>query len=140
MNTNKQIIQLLYEDVIGCHEELEKSFGDNNKGVRDSGLIESAIYAPFSGFGDHDFYPSVIEKAACLFYGLNKNHGFVDGNKRTALHCTSIFLFINDLEINATQDELVEISTGIADSKQSKETDCEMLITWFEAHIVNINT
>lgn len=69
MNTNKQIIQPLYEDVISCHEELEKKFGDNNKGIRDSGLIESAIYAPFSGFGDHDFYPGVIGRPPVYFMG-----------------------------------------------------------------------
>ena len=51
-------------------------------GVRDRGGLESSVYQPLQSFGDHDLYPSIVEKAAALGYLLIQNHPFLDGNKR----------------------------------------------------------
>lgn len=61
------------------------------EGVRDEGLLESALYAPFQSFGDRDVYPSIQQKAARLGIGLTKNHAFVDGNKRIGAHAMLLY-------------------------------------------------
>ncbi len=106
------MIEFSLADILKRHEKLNSATG-----FRDSGLIESAINAPFQTFGGQDLYPTIFDKAAQLFYGLTKNHGFVDGNKRVALHVTEIFLRVNNLMLNCSQDELVEVSLQIAASR-----------------------
>lgn len=76
------LIKFLLADVLNFHSQLE----GKSAGVRDLGLIESAVNAPFQTFGGQDLYPTIFDKAAQLAYGLTKNHGFVDGNKRAAIH------------------------------------------------------
>ena len=70
------LIKFLLEDILNFHSQLE----DKSTGVRDLGLIESAVNAPFQTFGGQDLYPTIFDKAAQLAYGLTENHGFVDGN------------------------------------------------------------
>jgi len=65
--------------VLKLHERSLKEFG-GLRGVMDMDLLESAVFQPFSGFGDPDFYPSVLEKAAVILRGIVKNHPFFDGN------------------------------------------------------------
>lgn len=108
------MIRLLLAQALKRHEKLNAATG-----IRDFGLIESAINAPFQTFGGQDLYPSIFDKAAQLFYGLTKNHGFVDGNKRVAVHVTEIFLQVNNFMFNCSQDELVEVSLKIAASQIS---------------------
>lgn len=106
------MIEFSLADILKRHEKLNASTG-----IRDSGLIESAINAPFQTFGGQDLYPTIFDKATQLFYGLMKNHGFIDGNKRVALHVTEIFLRVNNFILNCSQDELVEVSLKIAASR-----------------------
>ena len=80
-------------------------------------MLESAINAPFQTFGGEDLYKSIFEKAARLAYGLTKNHGFIDGNKRVAIYAMFVYLMINDIDIDYTQEELVKLGLDIADSK-----------------------
>lgn len=108
------MIEFLLVQALKRHEKLNAP-----KGIRDIGLIESAINAPFQTFGGQDLYPTIFDKATQLFYGLTKNHGFVDGNKRVALHVTEIFLRVNNFMFNCSQDELVEVSLQIAASRIS---------------------
>ena len=106
------MIEFLLVQALKRHEKLNAA-----KGIRDIGLIESAINAPFQTFGGQDLYPTIFDKATQLFYGLTKNHGFVDGNKRVALHVTEIFLRVNNFMLNCSQDEFVEVSLKIAASR-----------------------
>ena len=126
-------IQLLYDDVLGFHKELEEEY-PVKAGIRDVGLIESAVNSPFATFGGQALFPSLFEKAACLFYGLSKNHGFIDGNKRVATHSMSVYLFINGYDLVCTQDELVDFAIGIADSKESKDVVVEKIVLWLESY------
>ena len=88
-------------------------------GVRDYGLLESALARPrASAFGE-DAYPSVHEKAAALMHSLARNHALVDGNKRLALAGTLAFLGMNGIRLTLTNDEaydlVIDVATGELD-------------------------
>ena len=88
------------DEALRIHELLIKEFGGAT-GVRDRGLIESALLRPQTGY-----YADLIEEAAALWESLAMNHGFVDGNKRVAYACLEMFLQLNGADISATNDEL----------------------------------
>ena len=92
--------------------------------------MESALNAPFQSFGDTSAYPSLQQKAARLGYGLVKNHPFVDGNKRVGAHVMLVFLAINGVELQYTQQELVDIILQVA----SGESRYEDLLAWLLSH------
>ena len=96
------------EQVLRLHNALLETFG-GTAGVRDDGLLESALNAPFATFGGQYLYPSVQAKAAQLGFGLVCNHPFVDGNKRIGAHVMLVFLAINGIELDYTQEELIDI-------------------------------
>lgn len=73
--------RLTREEVILLQQQLIDRYGGSH-GIRDEGLLDSALSMPFQGFGDHDFYPTITEKAVRLCFGLVQNHPFLDGNKR----------------------------------------------------------
>ena len=77
------MIQLCKEKVLQLHSLMARATG-GSVGLREEGLLESALETAFSGFGSVEFYPSVEEKGARLGYSLISNHAFVDGNKRIA--------------------------------------------------------
>lgn len=77
--------RLSKRQVVMLHEQLIRETG-GTAGIRDDGLLESALEAPFQEFGGVSVYPSVQQKAARLGFGLVKNHPFVDGNKRIGAH------------------------------------------------------
>src|ERR1700739_1476209 len=83
-------------------------------GVRDGGLLESAVARPFhSAFGE-DAYPTIFEKAVALFHSLNSNHPFQDGNKRTAVIAVGHFLLANGYSMFLTQSEMYELAKATA--------------------------
>jgi death-on-curing protein len=84
---------LTLDEVVHMHERLIEAFG-GAAGVRDLGLVESALLRPQTGY-----YADLIEEAAALWESLAMNHGFVDGNKRIAFAATEIFLQLNGLDI-----------------------------------------
>ena len=87
------------EQVLRLHNALLETFG-GTAGVRDDGLLESALNAPFATFGGQYLYPSVQAKAAQLGFGLVCNHPFTDGNKRIGAHVMLVFLAINGIELD----------------------------------------
>lgn len=99
-------------------------------GIRDEGLLESALAAPFAGFGEEEIYPTLCAKAARLGYGLVKNHPFIDGNKRVGAHSMLVFLAINGVEPYYTQKELSEVFLKIASDKSGYEE----LLMWLHKH------
>lgn len=76
MSQEKEVIAIILDDVLSFHQHMEETFV-MDKGIHDIGLLESAVSSPFQTFGGQDLYPSIIEKAARLCYGLAKNHPFV---------------------------------------------------------------
>lgn len=86
------------EQVLRLHNALLETFG-GTAGVRDDGLLESALNAPFATFGGQYLYPSVQAKAAQLGFGLVCNHPFVDGNKRIGAHVMLVFWQLTELNL-----------------------------------------
>lgn len=123
------MIRLTKEQVISIHRSLIEATGGTD-GVRDMGLLESALEAPFQTFGGNDLYPALIQKAARLGYSLVSNHPFVDGNKRIGIHTMLVFLALNGVEIECSQKELIDVGLSLADGTMGAE---ELLI-WLSLH------
>lgn len=117
--------------VIELHEKIIEETG-GIQGIRDEGILESALAAPFITFGKKDLYPTIVQKAARLGYGIASNHAFVDGNKRTGALIMIIFLKLNDIHLNYSKNELVEIFVDIA----SHRTHYKDLLNWINSHLV----
>ena len=116
------LIRFLLEDVLNFHSQLE-----GITGIRDLGLIESAVNAPFQTFGGIDLYPTIFDKAAQLAYGLTENHGFIDGNKRAAIHSMMVYMLLNGYDLIADENELFNVSMNIASGKITSDELSEWL-------------
>lgn len=113
-------------EVLELHRKiLEQSGGAS--GIRDIGLLESAIAQPRMTFGGEELYPSLLEKAAALGFSIIMNHPFVDGNKRTGHAATETFLVLNGLQINASVDEQEHVVLAIASGELGREAFVEWL-------------
>ena len=123
------MIKLTKEQVISIHSSLIEATGGTD-GVRDIGLLESALETPFQTFDGKDLYPALIQKAARLGYSLVSNHPYVDGNKRIGIHTMLVFLAVNGVEIECTQKELIDIGLSLADGTM----DAEKLLIWLSLH------
>ena len=122
-----QMRRLSVEEVIYIHSEAVREFGGSD-GIRDRGLLESAVNAPFQSFGGYDVYPTIYEKAARLGFGLAQNHAFIDGNKRVAELSVLMFLRENGIEIDCSEDELISVFLGLAESELTPEDLKEWII------------
>lgn len=123
------MIVLSKEQVIALHTQLIAETGGLD-GIRDDSLLESALNAPFQSFDGIDVFPSIQQKAARLAFGLIKNHAFIDGNKRIGVHTMLVFLALNKIELDYTQDELSDTVLKIA----AGELDFEDLLQWILKH------
>ena len=131
MISRDYITEILLEDILEFHSELEESDIPVEDGVRDMALLESAVNAPFQTFGGQDLFPSIYEKAARLLYGIANNHAFVDGNKRTAVHAMEVFLIMNRVSLDYTIDEMEVMVIGIADNTLTYEDAAQ----WITEHV-----
>ena len=104
---------LTKRQIILLHEQLINETG-GSQGLRDEGMLESALSAPFQEFEAFSPYPTIQQKAARLAYGLIMNHPFIDGNKRIGAHTMLTMLLINGIELEYTQQELVDIILEVA--------------------------
>ena len=84
------MIKLTKEQMLLLHTQLIETTGGSD-GIRDMGLLESALESPFQSYGGEELYPSIQAKAARLCYGLVKNHAMIDGNKRLGCHVMLVF-------------------------------------------------
>ena len=112
------------------HQELIDETGGST-GLKDEGLLESALAAPFQSYDAQDLFPSIYQKAARLGFGLASNHAFVDGNKRIGAHAMLVFLELNDIQINYSQEELSNIFLEIAAGNKGYEE----LLNWIITHL-----
>ena len=88
------MIRLTKKQVLMLHAQLIESTGGSD-GIRDEGLLDSALESPFQSFVGEELFPSIQAKAARLCYGLVKNHAMIDGNKRIGVHSMLVFLAVN---------------------------------------------
>ena len=100
-------------------------------GVRDEGLLDSAINAPFQTFAEQDLYPTVLEKAARLGFGLISNHPFLDGNKRIGAHAMLTFMGVNQINLCCTDEELISLILQVA----SGRLDYDGMLEWLTSHL-----
>jgi len=113
-------------EVLLIHARLIQRTGGVS-GVRDVGLMESAVARPQATFGQNDLYPDVWSKAAALMHSLIKNHPFVDGNKRTALTATAMFLELNDYTLAASNDAVLAFTMHVAVDRVERTEMAEWL-------------
>lgn len=121
---------LTLDEVLAIHADQIERYG-GALGIRDRAGLESALAMPRAGFGGELLHPTLIEQAAAYLFHLGKNHPFVDGNKRVALAVALVFLGLNDVEIEATEDEIVELVLGVATGTVSKADAAQ----FFKAHV-----
>ena len=119
------------EQDVRLHSKMIARTGGSD-GIRDIGLIESAIMRAAAGYGDYDVYPTAAQKAAAVCCGLVSNHGFIDGNKRIGVAAMLVILQKNDVMLQYTQQELIQLGLDLAQGLLSVE-DC---VQWIEQHKV----
>ncbi|GAB2561701.1 type II toxin-antitoxin system death-on-curing family toxin [Spirosoma areae] len=112
-------------DVLTIHQVLINDFGGSS-GIRDQGLLQSAIERPFSGIGETLFYLTPEEKAGAILENIVKNHPFVDGNKRTGYVLMRLLLMQSGKDITATQEEKYDFVIQVA----SGRLDFNQIIDW----------
>ena len=100
-------------------------------GIRDEGLLDSALNTPFQTFAEQDLYPTTLEKAARLGFGLIRNHPFLDGNKRIGTHAMLVFLDINSIPLAYGDDDLITAILSVA----SGTMDYAGLLRWLQSHL-----
>lgn len=123
------MILLTIEEIVFLHEKLINKTGGSH-GLRDKGLLESAVYSAEISFGDIEQYPSIEEKSARLMFALTANHAFVDGNKRIGVLVMLTTLSLNGIRLTYTQKELIDLSLSVADGKQKYEG----ILNWIRQH------
>jgi len=124
------LVFLNLSEVLHIHSDQIERYG-GEPGVRDIGLLQSALAMPAAGFGGRFLHHDLFEKAAAYPLHIARNHPFVDGNKRTGAACALVFLELNDIEINAGEDALVEVVTAVAEGRAAKEA----IANFFRRHI-----
>ena len=122
---------LSLDEVLELHADQISSFG-GTPGVRDEGLLESALAQPQATFGGQFLHPTISEQAAAYLYHIAMNHPFIDGNKRTAFAVTDTFLRLNGCTLNLTDDRAYDLVMRVARGTMTKEE----LSTEFESCIV----
>ena len=125
------MIVLSKDQIILMHHQLIEETGGSH-GLKDEGLLESALAAPFQSFEGKDLFPSVYQKAARLGFGLASNHAFIDGNKRIGAHAMLVFLMINNIQLEYTQEELSDLFLGVADNTK----DYPDVLNWIVVHLI----
>ena len=117
------------EQILRIHSSLITKTGGID-GVRAYNLLDSSLKSIFQTFDGKELYPSILDKAAQLCYSLIENHPFLDGNKRIGVHLMLIFLKINGIDLNYTQEALIDFGLKIASGKMQKDEIKE----WFVNH------
>lgn len=107
------------DEALALHADQVRRYGGSH-GVRDLGLLSSALALPQATFGGEYLHQGVFEMAAAYLFHIARDHPFVDGNKRTALAAALVFLTLNDQDVEADDDALTELALGVAEGRVSK--------------------
>jgi len=116
-------------NVLLFHKKIVSKTGGSD-GIRDLGLIESALNRGFITFDGKELYASIEMKIAVIAHGLIKNHRFIDGNKRIGVAVMILLLKLNNIIIKYSQQELIDLGLRAAEGKYN-END---ILTWIESH------
>lgn len=121
---------LTLAEVLELHDRSIQQFG-GSPGVRDRGLLESALATPQATFGGQYLHDGLAEMAAAYLFHLVKNHPFVDGNKRTGALSARVFVRMNGARFAPTEDEYGDHVLAVASGKADKD-EC---VAFFKAHV-----
>ena len=121
------------QQTLAIHDSVIKRTGGSH-GVRDVGLLESAVFRPQASFDGEDLYVTLFEKAAALLHSLLKNHPFVDGNKRTALSSTGLFLIINGYRLTNMHEKELAFALQV----ENESLSFEQIASWLKEHTKKI--
>jgi death on curing protein len=121
---------LTLEEVLSIHESRIRLYGGST-GIRDMGLLQSAIGNVEATFDGRFLHETLFEMGASYLYNLCRNHPFIEGNKRTALACALVFLALNGVRIDCRDDEVVDPVVGIASGTASKAS----VAVFLEEHV-----
>lgn len=124
---NDAIKYLSLDEAIAIHERLIEKFG-GSFGIRDKGLLESALFRPQTGY-----YEDLAHMSAALFESLISNHVFVDGNKRAAFFISDVFLRLNGWKLAVESDAA---HTFIVGNLENGSCDFDHLLPWIQQHII----
>ena len=122
----KKITFLTLSEVIEIHSNQIKLYG-GKEGIRDISLLSSAVAMPYATFSGEYLHRDIYEMAAAYAFHICRNHAFIDGNKRTALASSLVFLELNGISIADPEERLYEALMNIASGKLSKESFAEIL-------------
>ena len=123
------MLVLTVDEIVLIHGKLLQATG-GTPGLRDSGLLESAVLGINAGFGDSEQYPTVEKKAARLAFALVSNHAFVDGNKRVGMLAMLMLLGLNNVTLRYTQEELIQLGLDVASGRAKYEN----ILDWILRH------
>ena len=119
------MIKFSKDKVLFLHQLITEETGGEN-GVRDIGLLDSALESVYQTFDGEELYPTKEEKGAGLGYALISNHAFVDGNKRIGMYVMLAFLQVNGIHIHPTNEEVARVGLAVA----AGEMDDKDLLAW----------
>ena len=122
------MIKLEEKDVLVLYRILTDKAG-GTVGIRDKGMMLSALEAPYQTFAGYELFPSLIEKAARLGYGLVANHPFVDGNKRIGVFVMLVFLKLNSIDLTFSDEEIIDMALNTASGLYKYEDILKVLQT-----------
>ena len=120
---------LTVDEVLAIHAVLISQFG-GPEGLRDPGLLESALFRPRTGY-----YADLAEMAAALFESLLMNHPFLDGNKRVAFFATDVFLRLNGYRLRVDPDQAHQFLIGLL---ESRHCDYAHLLPWVRQSLAKL--
>lgn len=121
---------LSISQVLDIHQDEINSFG-GTFGVRDKGLLDSALAQPQATFGGELLHPTIGEQAAAYLYHLAMNHPFIDGNKRTAFAVMDTFITLNGYSLNLSEEQAYNLVIQVVQRQISKEE----LSAFMELHL-----
>jgi len=113
-------VYLSVEQILRLHQMQIKAFG-GSAGLRDRGGLEAAAARGQMTFGGEELYPDLPAKAAALMHSLVANHAFVDGNKRVGAMAAELFLTVNGVDLQASDDDVVEVTLAVARGELTAE-------------------
>ena len=113
-------------EVLEIHRDQIERYGGHT-GIRDLGLLQSALAMPAAGFGGTYLHGDLIEMSAAYFFHIVQNHPFIDGNKRTGTVAAIVFLSLNGIELEADETQLEKLVFDVAKGKAGKNTIADFL-------------
>lgn len=126
---NETIKYLSLEQILAAHVALIKRYG-GSQGIRDQGLLESALFRPQASAFGQEAYLTLFEKCAVLGYSLIQNHPFIDGNKRTGFAAMHLMLLINGYDLTSIPKEEIATTESIASGKMHEPE----ITQWLKQH------